>query len=180
MSQADIGSIRPPGCHLHRAQYPPLFAISPLSISLHLPPRCSDSECDALFFSSPHHTAASDTVYIIPSHSHSHSPERKEKKKKQKKKQLYLTYTCIIFLLPIPHRPALFFLSSHTLCLTVSPHACILPSCLFTPRISLYNNIPYQLHILVSPPLTYRNLLSATHHPDLTFEKETVSVNNRI
>lgn len=80
------------------------------------------------FFFSPHHTAASDTVYIIPSHSHSHSLERKEKRK-----YISLThalFSCFLFLTGSRS----FFLSSRTLCLTVSPHACILPSCLFTPR----------------------------------------------
>lgn len=104
VSQADIGSIRPPGCHLHRTQYPPLFAISPLSISLHLPPRCIDSECDALFFHSPSHRCQRFCVYHSLSFSLSLAG-----KKRRKKKKLYLTYTCIIFLLPIPHRLSLFF-----------------------------------------------------------------------
>lgn len=140
VSQADIGSIRPPGCHLHRTQYPPLFAISPLSISLHLPPRCIDSECDALFFHSPSHRCQRFCVY----HSLSFSLSLAGKKRRKKKKTI--SHLHMHYFLASYSSPALavfFFL--RTLCVSLfSPHACILPLCLFTPRISLYNNIPYQ------------------------------------
>lgn len=53
VSHGDIGSS---AAWLSSASHTisPLFTISPLSISLHLPPWCSDSQCDALFLSPSH------------------------------------------------------------------------------------------------------------------------------
>lgn len=73
---------------------------------------------------SPHHTAASDTVYIIPSHSHSQlacNPPPPP-----------LTHACNLFSLSplyttiLPYRLQLFF----TLCLTVTLYTLLVP---FTP-----------------------------------------------
>lgn len=95
VSQADTGSA---AAWLRSASHTisPLFTISPLSISLHLPPGVATPSVMHSF--SRRHTAASDTAYIIPSRSHSHSFGRKS---------LYLTYTCrLLFLthslLPLP------------------------------------------------------------------------------
>lgn len=104
VSQADIGSS---AAWLSFASHTisPLFAISPLSFLLHLPPWRSDSQCDAL-----HHSAASDTVYIIPSHSFSHS---------LKKKCISLTHSLFFLTHTLSYLQLTLFFFLHTLCLSV-------------------------------------------------------------
>ena len=125
MSQADIGSS---AAWLSSASHTisPLFAISPLSISLHLPPWCSDSQCDALFLS-PSHSCQRYCVYHFLFFLLSLSEERK----------LYLTYTCSVLshtypLLTycIPRQLPVFFLFLHTVCDSVSLRTFFMP---FTP-----------------------------------------------
>jgi len=71
VSQADKGSS---ASWLSSASHTisPLFAISPLSILLHLAPWWSNSQCDALFLS-PSHSCQRYCIYIIPCHSLSYS-----------------------------------------------------------------------------------------------------------
>lgn len=72
----------------------PSFAISPFSISLHLPPWCSDSRCDALFCLPIRQLPAILYIYHSPLFSLSLT----------EKKQRYLTYTSIVFTdIPSPY-----------------------------------------------------------------------------
>lgn len=140
VSHGDIGSS---AAWLSSASHTisPLFTISPLSISLHLPPWCSDSQCDALFLS-PSHSCHRYCVYHSLLFSLSLAEIIIIKKK------LYLTYTCSLFLSHththllltycIFHQLTLLFFL-YTLCLAVSLHTFLVP---FTPgcRMSFYNN----------------------------------------
>lgn len=119
----------PPGCHLHRTQYP-LYSQYHHSLFcfICLPGGATPS---VMHFFFPHHTAASDTVYIIPSHSLFYSLLKKRRKKK------YLTYTLLT-----PH--------THTLStnhLVLSPTCAVFLSlCMyflaFYPIFSFSNNRP--------------------------------------
>lgn len=140
VSQADIGSS---AAWLSSTSHTisPLFAISPLSISLHLLLWCSESQCDALFLS-PSHSCQRYCIYPSLSFwlsldekktiSHSHM---------QSIFPLFLTYRILHHLAPF------FFL--HTLCLSVSLHTFPMP---FTPASpytpsSIVNSNAISIHI---------------------------------
>lgn len=129
VSQADMGSSALPGCHLHRTQYP-LYSQYHLSLFrfILLPGVATPG---VMHFFSHHHTAASETVYIIPSHCRSHS---RKKKHTGKKTHSYLTYTCsLAHTLSLPTvflTSSLCFFFLHTLGLCVSLHTILMS---FTP-----------------------------------------------
>jgi len=115
VSQADIGS-SPARQSSASHTMSPLFAISPPSILLHLPLRCSNSGCEALCLS-PSHSCQGYCIYISFL-SFSHSLE---------KNPLSLSFTHSVFL------PTLFFSgyvfpSSPFVSLFPSiPYSCLLP-----------------------------------------------------
>lgn len=109
------------------------------------------------FFSS-HHTAASNTAYIIPSYSFSYSLSQAGKKKNPR----YLTYTC---------RP--YFSLTHTYYFYPSKTPSLHILSLFTLRSPYFTlffaGILWKTQMLHPSPQTLFNILSAIHYQDFMF-----------